>query len=236
MLRNVLVLFLFIAPNLLKAQTAFTGNIFDYNNRSTQLEGATVKNLTSKVITLTNKDGHFAISAKNGDLISFGMIGYQTDTVYLVNLFPKNVYLRVLVTNLNTVNVNGIKISPYLDLKDPNALPSRQVDYSKDRGGVRLSLGYGKYRRQQQKIQELEEYDDFNEEINRSFTPEFVKDLLKLDSVDLKNFMHIYRPTVAQVRAERPFNYAYYTAKAYSAWLKLPADRRKPQSLLKPIN
>jgi hypothetical protein len=236
MLRKVLLLFLFIAPNLLQAQSALTGNIFDYNNRSTQLEGATVKNLTSKAIALTDKDGHFAISAKTGDLISFGMIGYHTDTVYLTNLFPKNVYLRVLVTNLNTVNVNGVKVSQYLDLKDPNAMPSRQVDYGKDRGGVRLSLGYGKYRRQQQKIQELEEYDDFNEEINRNFTSEFVKDLLKIDSVDLKNFMQIYRPTVAQVKAERPFNYAYYTAKAYSAWLKLPADKRKPQSLLKPIN
>ena len=61
MLRNILVLLLLIAPNLLKAQSALTGNIFDYNNRSTQLEGATVKNLNSKVLTLTDKDGHFAI-------------------------------------------------------------------------------------------------------------------------------------------------------------------------------
>lgn len=235
MLRKILVLFLFLAPALSQAQTALTGNIFDYSNRSISLEGVTVKNLTSKALTLTNKDGHFAIPAKIGDLVSFGMVGYQTDTVYLINLFPKNVYLRAAVNNLNTVNITGTKVSPYLDVKDPNAMPDRQVDYSKERGGIRLTLGHNKFRKQQAKIRELEEYDELNQEISKNFTPEFVKNLLKIDSAELKNFMQLYRPTVAQVRAERPFNYAYYTATAYRAWLKLPADQKKLPSLLKPI-
>jgi len=236
MLRKVLILFLCFVPALMQAQSALTGNIFDNTNRSTSIEGAIVKNLSTKALTLTDKDGHFVVAAKIGDLISFGMAGYQTDTVYLINLFPKNVYLRTLVNNLNTVNITSTKVSPYLDLKDQNAMPSRQVDYSKQRGGVRLTLGYNKFKRQQAKIQELEEYDDFNEEINRNFTEEFVKKLLKIDSADLKNFMQLYRPTVAQIRAERPFNYAYYTAKAYRTWLQLPADQKKLPSLLKPVN
>lgn len=234
MVKKVFLLFIVLIPFVVNAQGVLTGNIFEYANRSISLEGATVRNLTSKAVSLTDKDGHFAIPAKIGDLVSFGMVGYQTDTVYLINVFPKNVYLRVLVNNLNTVNIAGAKLSRFLDLKDPNAMPSRQVDYSKERGGLRLNLGYKKFKREQAKVQELEEYDQYNEEISRNFTEAFVKKLLKIDSVDLKNFIDMYRPAVYQVKSERPFNYELYTAQCYSAWLKIPVNRRKLPSLLKP--
>jgi len=233
MFKKVFLSFLLFIPVLVSAQSVLTGNIFDYTSRSVLLEGAIVKNITTKTIILTDKDGHFVLSAKVGDLVSFGMVGYQTDTVYLTNLFPRNIYLRVLVNNLNTVNIVGAKISPYLDLKDPYAMPSRQVDYSKERGGLRLNLGYGKFKRQQQKVQELEEYDQYNEEISKNFTADFVKKLLKIDGEDLKNFMEMYRPTVAQIKSERPFNYELYTAQCYSAWKKLPTGQKKLPSLLK---
>lgn len=233
MLRKVFLLFLLLIPIITSAQGVLTGNIFDNTNRSILVEGATVKNLTSKAISLTDKDGHFIISAKVGDLVSFGLVGYQTDTVFLINLFPKNVYLRAEVNNLNTVNITGVKLSPFLDLKDPSAMPSRQVDYSKERGGLRLNFGYNKFRKQQVKVQELEDYDQYNEEISRNFTEAFVKKLLKIDGTDLKNFMEMYRPTVNQIRSERPFNYELYTAQCYSTWLKLPVGQRKVPNLLK---
>lgn len=234
MLKRVFLLFILSIPLALSAQTVLTGNIFDNANRSVLLEGATIKNLSSKAITLTDKDGHFVLPAKVGDLVSFGLFGYHTDTVYLTNVFPRNVYLRVMINNLNTVNISGAKISPFLDVKDPNAMPSRQVDYSKERGGLRLNLGYNKFKRDQQKIQLLEEYDQYNEEISKNFSADFVKKLLKIDGEDLKNFMEMFRPTVSAVKAERPFNYELYTATSYSTWIKLPVDQRKLPSLLKP--
>ena len=236
MLLKVLISFILLIPIGLSAQGVLTGNIFKDSSRSVLLEGATVINLNSKALTLTDKDGHFVIAAKVGDLVSFGMVGYQIDTIYLTNLFPKNVYLRLSVNNLNTVNITGVKISPYLDLKDSNAVPSRQVDYSKERGGLRLNLGYSKFRKQQVKIQELEEYDQYNEEISKNFSAEFVKKLLKIQGADLKNFIEMYRPTVNLVKIERPFNYELYTASSYSMWIKLPTDQKKSQSLLKLSN
>lgn len=233
MLKRLFFIFITLIPALSHAQGVLTGNIFDNNNRSVLIEGAIVKNLSSKAVALTGKDGHFAISAKVGDLMSFGLVGYETDTVYLTNLFPRNVYLRVAVNNLNAVNVVGVKLSPFLDLKDPNAMPSRQVDYSKERGGLRLNLGYNKFRRQQQKVQELEEYDQFNEEISKNFSVDYVKKLLKIDGEDLKNFMEMYRPTVSLIKTERPFNYELYIAQSYSTWVKLPPNQRKLPSLLK---
>lgn len=237
MLKKLLLLFLLALPTVLLAQsTALTGNIFDNENRASLLQGVAVKNLSNKAFVLTDKDGHFAISAKVGDLISFGMAGYETDTVYLINLFPRNVYLRVQVNTLNTVNVTSVKISPFLNAKDPNATPARAVDYSKDRGGLRLNLGYGKYRRDQAKLQALMEDEKYQDEINKNFSPEYIKNLVKFEGEDLKNFMAMFRPTVEQVRSERPFNYSFYTVKAYHAWLKLPPSQRKLPPLVKKAN
>ena len=139
MLKKLFFLILLLSPFNIFAQNTLTGNIFDNDLRSLSIEGATIKNLTSKAIALSNKDGHFAISAKVGDLISFGYSGYQTDTVYLINVFPKNVYLRAQVNTLNTVNITSTKLSPYLDLKNPDARPARGVDYDKNRGGLGLT-------------------------------------------------------------------------------------------------
>lgn len=232
----ILLLLLAIPFRLLAQNNTLTGNVFDNDNRTQAMENATIKNLTTKALTLADKDGHFAIGAKIGDLISVGMAGFQTDTIYLTNLFPKNFYLRQEVNTLKAVDITTAKISPFLDARDPDAKPAKQVEYSKDRGGLRLSLGYGKMRRQRAKIAELEENDRYNEEISKNFTPTYIKSVVKFEGTDedMRNFIDMYRPTVDQIKAERPFNYAYYTVRAYHTWTKLPVDQRKLPSLSKP--
>lgn len=236
MLKKLILLLLLIAPIKIWAQNnTLTGNIFDNDNRSTALQGAAIKNLNTKTLVLADKDGHFAITAKIGDLISFGMVGFQTDTVYLTNLFPKNVYLRVQVNNLNTVDINGTKVSPMLgNLGNPdNKAPTRPLDYSKEKGGLRLNLGYGKWRKEQLKIQELQQQEQYQEEITKNFNEQIIKSTLKFEGSDIRNFIDLFRPTVDQVKAERPFNYSYYIVKSYHAWLKLPQDQRKLPPLIK---
>lgn len=233
MLKKLLLLFILVLPAKLFAQNALTGNVFDNDLRSLAIEGATIKNLTSKVIALSNKDGHFAIPAKIGDLISFSFSSYQTDTVYLINLFPKNVYLRAEVNTLNTVSVANIKLSPYLDLKNTGAKSAKEVEYDKNRGGIRLSLGYGKFRKDQAKIQGLMENERFQAEITENFNEETVNKAVKFEGKDIRAFLDLFRPTVDQVKAERPFNYDFYIIKAYHSWTKLPLDQRKLPSLPK---
>jgi len=227
MLKKLSLLALLLLPFLVKAQTFMTGNVFDNEQRSTALQGVAVRNLTTKAVVVTDKDGHYAIPAKTGDLLTYALVGYQTDTIYLVNLFPKNTYLRMSVNNLNPVNITTTKISPFLDTKDPEATPARRVDYSKNRGGLRLGLGYGKWRRQQEKEQQLEEAADINEEISKNFNKEVIQKLVKYKEKDLDDYIGMYRPTVDQVKAEKPFNYTLYIATTFSEWQKLPPDARK---------
>lgn len=234
MLKKLYLLCLLLLPVFVCAQNTYiTGNIFDNDQRSLVLQGVSVRNLSTKALVVTDKDGRFAVPAKAGDLISFGMLGYQTDTVYLTNLFAKNVYLRAAVNNLNPVNITSTKISPFLDTKDHEATAARQVDYSKNKGGLRLGLGYGKWRRQQAKEQELEEAADFNEEISKNFNKEVIQKLVNYKEKDLEDYIGLYRPTVEQVKTERPFNYTYYIATTFYEWKKLPDDARKMPALPK---
>lgn len=233
MLKKLLILLAFGLPLNSWGQSMLTGNVFDSEVRSLAIDGATIKNLTTKTVVLANKDGHFAISAKTGDLISYGMVGYQTDTIYLVNLFPKNIYLRVAINNLNTVNITTAKNSPFLDTKNPDAIAERQIGYSKNRGGLRLNLGYGKYRKQQAKVEELEQEDNYQEEIAKNFNKEIIQKLVNYKTEDLKDYMDMYRPSISDIRAERPFNYEYYIATTFQEWKNLPPGSRKLPSLYK---
>ncbi len=215
------------------SQTVLTGNVFDNDTRSSAIVGATIKNLTTKLVVLTNKDGHFAIPASKGDLISYGMVGYQLDTIYLINLFPKNIYLRVAVNTLDAVNITTTKVSPYLNTKDPDAVSEGELGYSKYRGGLRLGLGYGKLKRQQNKVYDLEEEDSYQEEIAKNFTKVIVEKLVNYKGEDLRDYMDLYRPSVSDIKAERPFNYAYYIATTFQEWKNLPLEFKKLPSLYK---
>ena len=235
MLKKLYLLGFLLLPLFTLAQntTYITGNVFDNDQRSLALQDVAVRNLTTKAVVVTGKDGRFALAAKTGDLISFGLSGYQTDTVYLTNLFAKNIYLRAAVNTLNTVNVTTAKVSPLLDTKDPEAVAARRVDASKNRGGLRLNLGYGKWRRQQAKEAELEEAADINEEISKNFNRTTIQKLVAYKEKDLDDYIGMYRPTVEQIKAETPFNYTYYIATTFNEWKKLPAESRKMPALPK---
>lgn len=235
MLKKIFALLLLTIPFYALAQEGtLTGNVFDDVNRSIFIEGATVRNLKTKTVVLTDKDGHFAIKADKGDLVTFSMVGYHTDTLYITNIFPRNIFLVIDdAQTLKQVDVKATKISPYLDTKDPNAKRSTQIDLDKNRGGVRLALGYGKMKRQREKENKLEAEEDINEAISAKFTPTYIRELVKFEGTDeeLNDFIALYRPTITQVQAEEEFNYDYYTANAYHSWLRLPKEQRKRQKL-----
>lgn len=234
MLKKLYLLGFLLLPLFALAQNNYiTGNVFDNEQRGLALQDVTVRNLSTKAFVVTDKDGRFALVAKAGDLISFGLSGYQTDTVYLTNLFAKNIYLRAAVNTLNTVNVTTAKISPLLDTKDPEAVAAKRMDASKNRGGLRLNLGYGKWRRQQAKEAELEEAADINEEISKNFNRTTIQKLVAYKEKDLDDYIGMYRPTIEQIKAETPFNYTYYIATTFNEWKKLPAESRKMPALPK---
>ena len=233
--RIVLILLLLPLFSQVWAQSTISGNIFDYENKIDPLPNVSVRNLKTKAFTLSNEKGRFTIAASPGDLLEFTQIGYYTDTVLLISLLPKTVFMVPQRNEIGAVNITTAKISPYLDWKDPNAETSKRIatdglrnKSNTDRaGGIKLALGYGKYRRAQEKAAELEEKEYYETEIRENFSEKKIIQLLKLSPDDAQDFMGLYRPTVDQVRIQRPFDYTYYIVTAYSAWKKLPEDQRR---------
>lgn len=244
-----LLIFLFLAiPFGASAQsTVTTGTIYDFSKKSASLPGVTIRNLNNKKIASASASGKFTITANTGDLLEFSLVGYITDTLYLTNLLPKTIYMVEKNNNLNDVDITGVKINKEVLAPDPMAekytLMGTGGNLERKKmtdkvGGLSLNMGYGKYRRQQKKEAELEERDRYLVEIDQNFNEKTIRNLLKLEGQDLKNFMVIYRPSVQKVQSERPFKYSYYIVQAYHAWLKLSPSERKMQDLpdLKKVN
>ena len=236
MSKRIILLFLMLSTfSQLKAQKTISGNVYDFENKIYPLEKVSVRNLNSKAFAITSDKGRFLIEAKLGDLLEFSQIGFYSDTVLLISLAPKTIFMVPIRSNIEAVDINGVKISPYLDWKDPNAETSKLIKTdglrhksNTDRaGGISLALGYGKYRRAQQKEDALEEREYYETEIRENFSEKRIFQLVKVTGQDAKDFMGMYRPTIEQVKLERPFNYTYYIITAYSAWLKLPEDQRR---------
>lgn len=233
---------LFFPLSLLAQKTVSTGAVFDYANKSVPLEKVIVKNLTSQASTQTNAQGKFTVQAKVGDLLEFTLSGYHTDTLYLDNLLTKIVYLPYRVNVLNDVNVVGVKVNSSIIKKDETAREYKRIadagDVNKKKnndrvGGVSLSLGFDKYKRQQLKEQELFEQERFDAEIAENFNEDIIRKQVMLSGQDAKDFINLFKPSVEQVKSERPFNYTFYIAQAYHKWLKLPPSERKLKPLLK---
>lgn len=238
MFKRLFFLILFF-PVFSFAQQVLSGKVYDLSDKKTPLPNVRVRNLSENKSTATQMTGSFTIAAKTGDLLEFSFVGYHTDTVYLINLSPKTVYLPANSTNLKEVKIVSSKVNASILSPDPEAKVFKRFENdalngkgNNDRvGGLKFNLGYGKYRRKQEQLQAYEERDLYEAEVNNTFTAEYVGSLTKLKGDDLKNFMRLYRPSALLVAGERPFNYAYYTVKAYHTWLKLPADQRKVPSM-----
>jgi hypothetical protein len=233
MLKRLFIVLLLTIPVYTFAQTGISGGVFDYENKSFPLQKVTVRNLNNQKVVVTGAAGQFTIQANKGDLLEFSLPGYHVDTLYLTNLQAKTIYLPSQSTNLKQVDVKGARLSNDLQLKDTNApgfsrvsgiAPTKNIQRA---GGVGLAFGSGKDKRERAKVKRLEEVSGYETEINQYFNEEHVGGLIKLQGQELKDFINLYRPSVARVKSERPFNYDFYIAQAYQTWLKLPPEGRK---------
>ena len=77
------------------------------------------------------------------------------------------------------------------------------------------------------------ENEKYQAEITENFNEETVNKAIKFEGKDVRAFLDLFRPTVEQVKAERPFNYTYYIASTFQEWKELPAEARKITPLIK---
>lgn len=234
MLKRLIMVLLLAIPLHIFAQTGVSGAVFDYENKNLPLQKVTIRNLNNKKMVQTGAAGQFTITANKGDLLELSLQGYHTDTLYLTDLQSKTIYLPTSSTDLKEVKIRSAKLSNDLNLKNPtNAKEFKRVSGIQPKqnvgraGGIGIAFGSGKGKREKAKEKALELNDAYQTEINQYFSEEYVHDLIKLEGQDLKDFIAMYKPSVALVSGDTLFNYDLYIAKAHQSWLKLPPEKRK---------
>ena len=77
------------------------------NSSGASLQGATITNLSTKLGSMSDENGKFAITGKVGDIIECSMVGYQTQKITVESLAPIAIILSQLAGKLDEVVVVG---------------------------------------------------------------------------------------------------------------------------------
>lgn len=98
-----------IQSQKISSDYTLTGKVTDENQLP--LPGATILNSSRNKTIISGKNGEFSITAGNGDIIKFSMIGYQTNTIIASDQLKNlTIVLKQKPTELSTVVVTALGI------------------------------------------------------------------------------------------------------------------------------
>lgn len=196
---------LFLLQHAKAQQVRVSGMIAESDNR-TGMPGVTIINKVSRMGTVSNESGRFAIDAMPGDTLEFSILGYYKKNINVptTSMFI-NVYLTRQVIGLSEVHVIGKgdhtrdslatreEYGKYFNYHKPGAvdvlktLPSNPI----------TALTYlvpSKTRKRKEHFQEQLVYWEKEKYIDNRYSPELVERMTKLSGDELDSFMLRYRP------------------------------------------
>lgn len=237
---NLIVVVLLMPFGRAMAQDKLSGQVFE-DNTAVPIAGITVENLSSRVKGLSDKDGHFMITAKPGELLSFSSLFYETDTVYVANLKFLKVGLRLKGSALKEVKVRMTNFKARkgsFTYHSPTVFNDQTVLFNTDDSGhyldgVRIMLHTSKS--EEKKRARLEKFvadENTKDRIAKLFSPENLKKYVPITSQELTNFIVLYTPDVKAFN-DKGFNFLAYVADSYKEFKKLPESERKSAGLTK---
>ena len=234
MFKWILLLSLFFVVTTAVGQK-LKGRVFESQTRIA-LADILVENLTNKQSLLTDAKGRFSITAQVGDMIRFKSFAYQSDTLVIINMHEKEVFLEPKKNELNQVNIKTTETSNFKTYYDPQ-FHGQTVIYHRDkkgrydRGGIIVRVWYWKKdeHKKAKLNQKLKDFDTMDE-IALIFTPKNLGRYVPLNGVDMDNFIGLYTPGVKEYTRDN-FELVAYLNACYKKYQALPLDKRKPDSL-----
>lgn len=210
MKNNFLVLFALLSQ-LLVAQTnaekLITGTIVA---NATKLEGITVVNSSTKITTISNSSGEFSILVKEGDILSFSAVNYESlrkiinREVFIigsitVNLIPKNIELEEVIINENSnITAENLGIIP----KDQVKLTAAERKVYTATDGTDALLNYFSGRTKMLKKQvKIEEKEVLMVKLENLFEDKYYIETLKIPEELIKGFQYYCVDDAAFVRS-----------------------------------
>jgi len=216
-----IILFCFIL-NTSYAQT-LRGTITETGTRI-KLMDVFVKNSNNKQLALSDKNGKFEVPAEVGNLLIFSSPGYISDTLYVVDLKPKEIQLALQSIALREVNV---KASAKFD---PRTEYPEVYEHSKVYA-LSPSTWFGKSGKDARRLKHYFKHEAEERSVDSAFSLAYVSSLVPLKGNQLEDFMVMYRPTYAFLRSNTGESMAVYINDSYKKWIALPPEKRKIQHL-----
>ena len=101
----LVVIILFVA-SWVNAQNQLKGTVYE-DGRNNRLQDVFIRDAANKQFTLTDKQGNFTINTETGHSLIFECPGYNSDTLYLVDMSPKKILLSIKSIALREVSINA---------------------------------------------------------------------------------------------------------------------------------
>lgn len=221
----LIALFLIACCSLTYGQT-LKGNVTE-SGTGNKMDNVFVHDVTNRQMTITDKNGNFAISTEVGHTIVFESPGYASDTMYVINLAPKKIKLVEKTIALREVTVKASKNKapfdpqteyPEVYTRSKLYVLSPTSWFSKDARDARRLKKYFRTEQQEREVDEV---------FNRSY----VSSLVPLRGQDLDNFMTLYRPSYAFVHSNSAGSMTVYINDSYKKYIALPPDKRQLPTL-----
>ena len=214
----LIVLFIIITGSV-NAQSILKGKVTE-SGGNTGLPNVFIRDNANKQIALTDKKGNFTIKTETGHLLIFESPGYTSDSLYLVDMSPKNVKLESQTIALSEVSVTARKESfdpqkeyPDVYTKSKVYILSPTSWFSKDASDARRLKRYFKTEAQERHVDEV-------------FNRAYVGSIVPLKGQELENFMSLYRPSYAFIMSNNGPSLAAYINDSYKKYKALPPDKR----------
>lgn len=232
-MRYLCLLILFSFVFTAQAQQKLSGRVLE-NQTKIHLAGVRIQNTRTKKFTETDDKGRFSIDAILNDVLVFKNFGYETDTLLVISLKNKEVFMEPMKHMLDEVNVSGQQVQSF-HTYSPD-FHNQSVVYQRDKdgyykGGIAIRIWSNKKEeRQQAKVAQWEFTERNRLIIDTVFGLRNLSKFVPLKGDELMAFRVRYIPSVPTYTANN-FNLLQYIDSCYKVFEQLPAEKRKSAKL-----
>jgi hypothetical protein len=220
---TVAAILLFIT-SFAQAQSILKGTVYE-EGTNTGLPDVFIRDINSRQVSITDKKGNFTINTAAGHTLIFNSPGYNSDTLYLVDMAAKKIKLTTQRISLQQVNVTA---------KRTEFNPREEYPEVYEKSKVYVFSPSTWFSGEGKKARRLKRYFQREAEernIDAAFSPGYVSSIVPLKGNDLENFMTMFRPSYAFLRSNNRESMVAYVNDSYKKFMALPPDKRAPQAL-----
>lgn len=223
MKKIILIANIVLAGTSLHAQDMLKGSVRE-KGTGNKLPEIFVRDITNKQLALTDEKGNYEIRSATGHTLIYSAPGYVSDTLFLVDMKPKNIELKTMSIALREVNINGRQ----------NFDPRTEFPEVYEKSKVYVlspSSWFSKDARNARRLKKFFNREVQERHVDEVFTRVYVGSLVPLKGAELEAFMTLYRPSYDFVMDNNGPSMVAYINDSYKKFMALPPDKRKMPNL-----